>query len=88
MMCYTKGFFFCFFVFSFTQNDQSLEPNALSLLIAEATLANTCNGIITDIIFFSLEDKNGLINIHPDAKRTIISKLRIPFMLIYFVSRS
>jgi hypothetical protein len=43
--------------------------------MAKATLANTCSGIITEITFLSLEDKNGLINIHPDAKRTIIKKL-------------
>jgi hypothetical protein len=43
---------------------------AVSLPMAEAILASTCNGIITDIIFLSLEFKNGLINIHPEAKRT------------------
>jgi hypothetical protein len=53
-----------------TQNDQSAEPIADSVPMADATFANTCKGIIIEIIFLSLDDKNGLINIHPDAKRT------------------
>jgi hypothetical protein len=45
--------------------------------MAEAMLASTCNGIMMDIIFLSLEFRKGLINIHPEANRTIIKKLMV-----------
>jgi hypothetical protein len=69
----------------FTQKDQSVEPMAASLPIAFAIFANTCNGIIMDMIFLSRDDKNGLINIHPDAKRTIynISKNLLSFLQFF-----
>jgi hypothetical protein len=44
---------------------------AASLPMADATFASTCSGIMMEMIFLSLDDKNGLINVQPEASKTV-----------------
>jgi hypothetical protein len=57
-------------VFPITQNDQLMEPIAASLAKTDAIFARTWIGTMIEMIRLSFVDRNGFINIHPDATRT------------------